>query len=351
MKFGRFLVDGKPLEDVCPEHLSERLRLASETIQSFKRSFGRTGIKTPQDALHLLYPEHVLIEYNQVKSEIVEYVFENYSISDEKYEFYLKLSEVVDDIERNPIQISPINLLEKKGDPDFEKFLKKIKNQKSIKYDIFSSKTGRMGLRENSFPILNIKKEYREIVEPKNDLFVEVDYNAAELRTFLGLIGDYKQPQIDLHEWNRKKIFKNSTRDECKTKIFAWMFGQNFQNESLKNIYDKERLFENFWQDGSFCNPFGREIECDSDHFISYLIQSTFADLFLRKVCKVFKLLENYESRIAFFIHDSIIFDLKKSEKSDILMIVLEEMGSTSLGQFPVSVASGDNFGNLSERG
>jgi len=85
-----------------------------------------------------------------------------------------------------------------------------------ISYDIYGSVTGRLTTKPNSFPILNLKKEIADIVVPKNDAFIQFDFNGAEIRTLLSLSGE-PQPKEDIHEFN-SKILKCS-RDQAKEEI------------------------------------------------------------------------------------------------------------------------------------
>ncbi len=64
-----------------------------------------------------------------------------------------------------------------------------------------------MTTRKGYFPILTLDGEYRSILKPKNNYFVEFDYNAAELRVLLGLSGK-AQPQEDMHQWNIDNIYR-----------------------------------------------------------------------------------------------------------------------------------------------
>ena len=80
----------------------------------------------------------------------------------------------------------------------------------TVNYDLFGSKTGRLTTKMGSVPIMNLKTEIKDIVEPKWDCFVEFDFNAAEIRAMISLMGQ-KQPQEDIHEWNIKNIFSHGS--------------------------------------------------------------------------------------------------------------------------------------------
>ena len=41
-----------------------------------------------------------------------------------------------------------------------------------VQLDMFKSKTGRLTSKKGSFPVLNLKKEFRKVLKPNNDLFV-----------------------------------------------------------------------------------------------------------------------------------------------------------------------------------
>ena len=70
---------------------------------------------------------------------------------------------------------------------------------------MFGSKTGRLTNVKGYFPILTMDKEHRSVVKPKNDLFVELDYNGAEIITLLALSGR-EQPKQDIHQWNVQNV-------------------------------------------------------------------------------------------------------------------------------------------------
>ena len=65
-----------------------------------------------------------------------------------------------------------------------------------VSYDLFGTVTGRLSTKQGSFPILNYKKELRGAIRPKWDCFVELDYNAAEVRTLLSLSGEQQPKEI-----------------------------------------------------------------------------------------------------------------------------------------------------------
>ena len=91
---------------------------------------------------------------------------------------------------------------------------------------------------------------------------------------------------------------------------------------------------------------YGRQIESDNHHALNYIIQSTFADLFLRQTLKVHDLLKNKKSFISFLIHDSLVIDLAEEDKK-ILPKLKKALMSTDLGKFKISLNAGKNFGDM----
>ena len=155
-----------------------------------------------------------------------------------------------------------------------------------IKYNIFGTKTGRLTTKKNSFPALTLDKTYRGIMKPKNDWFIELDYNAAELRTLLALSGS-EQPMEDLHAWNQKILGGDLGREEVKKSIFGWLYNPYAKNKEFERLYNREEIKKKYW-DGTHVNTcYNRRIESDEYHSLNYIIQSTFSDLLLRQAIKI----------------------------------------------------------------
>ena len=116
-----------------------------------------------------------------------------------------------------------------------------------------------MTTKKNSFPILNLKTELKKHVRPTNDVFLELDFNAAEVRTMLALQG-HTQPEEDIHEWNIKNVFKKElSRDKAKTKLFAWLY--NPESQAIQSdYYDRDNLRERYYDGEKVQTPFGRSI-------------------------------------------------------------------------------------------
>ena len=214
-----------------------------------------------------------------------------------------------------------------------------------VKYDIFGTKTGRLGLKEGSFPILNFKKELRSAIIPKWGSFVELDYNAAEVRTLLSLSGQ-PQPQEDIHEWNVTNVFANEkSRDEGKRSFLAWLYNPN-SNAIETEFYDRTAVLRKHYKDGTVQTPFGRSIESDDFHALNYLLQSCSSDNCITQVNKIHRFLRDKKTNVAFVIHDSIVLDMSYDERH-LLSQIVEIFEDTRLGKFPSGLSIGRNLGNL----
>ena len=147
-------------------------------------------------------------------------------------------------------------------------------------YNAWGTVTGRLATNPNSFPILTMNKEFRRCVKPHNDWLVELDFNAAELRTLIALTGE-EQPQIDIHEWNRENIYRNiGSREDAKKRIFAWMYNSKSEDFLSNRAYDKETVKNKYWDGSRVETDYGRVIEnVDEHHALNYIVQSTTIDM------------------------------------------------------------------------
>ena len=192
-----------------------------------------------------------------------------------------------------------------------------------VDYNPWGTVTGRLGLNQGSFPILNLKNTIKDIVVPKWDCFVELDFNGAELRTLLHLSG-YPQPHEDIHDWNQINIFNNTIeRADAKKKIFAWLYNPTSTAVDT-DYYDKSKVLEKHYEEGIVTTPFGRTIPSDDFHSLNYLIQSTSSDNFLDRASAIQKYCKRLKTNVAFLVHDSIVLDVPLEEKERIKEIEKE---------------------------
>jgi hypothetical protein len=347
IEFTKLYCGGKTIHDMCPEHLQHDWKRASDKLKAYLNSFMQAKISLEEHCFYDLVPQHFLLDFYEAKNQITKYVFENHE-KPENYDFLVELASLCENIKTRPLNLKTNRLSGLSHQIATRNFLKKLKKtEKRIKYNIFGTKTGRLTTEPNSFPILTLKKEYRTIIEPNNDLFVELDFNAAELRTLLSLMGK-EQPKGDIHDWNAKNVFHGIQRKQAKERIFAWLYNPSSKDRLACGTYDKKLVKEKHWDGKIVKTPYGREIEADDFHALNYLIQSTTADLVLRQAIKVYNLLKNSKSHIAFIIHDSLVIDLAKEDKG-LLESIFSTFSKTSLGEYDISVQAGKNFGEMKE--
>ena len=222
-------------------------------------------------------------------------------------------------------------------------------------YNPWGTITGRLAGTPGTFPILTLDKEFRGCLSPQNDWYIELDYNAAEVRTLLALSGE-TQPQEDIHQWNIKNVFReNITRDEAKTRIFAWLYGSEKESKRLSTIdakeilrqtYQREGITSKYWTGSHVTTRFGRTIPSDNHHALSYIIQSSCVDNVNRQLIKLHDRLVNNRTRVAFTLHDSIILDVPDSERK-LIAELINIFADTELGKFKVNVSAGKDFGDM----
>jgi len=175
---------------------------------------------------------------------------------------------------------------------------------------------------------------------------VELDFNAAELRTLLGLSGTI-QPDEDLHLWNVENIYdEGTTREEAKEKIFSWLYNPNALDKKAESYYNRDKLVEKYYAEGKISTPMGRTIESPDRKALNYLIQSTSSDIFLNSAYNIWEMLENKMSEIRFLVHDSVLLDLSDDDKA-LLPEMIDKFSKTPLGKYKVGVSIGKSYGEM----
>ena len=218
-----------------------------------------------------------------------------------------------------------------------------------VQYNIFGSATGRLTTKKGSVPIMTLKKEDRYKITPQNDAFVELDLNAAEIRTLMALSGR-EQPQEDIHEWVVENVFNGEIeRSKAKIELFAWLYNPSSSKSQFDKFFSRQ-IFRDFFapEDQTLKTPFGRVLAVNERKAQNYLLQSTTSDIVIQNAYKIMKMLEGKKSKIAFTLHDSIIIDMCKKD-AIMLRKIKKQFEETPWGPFISTCKIGKTFGDLKD--
>jgi len=344
VEYANLYCQGKGLTEVCPEALRERWSSINNKLAAFYRSFCTARVSLNENCFYDLVPQKFLLEWCYVKDLICRHVFENYD-RPVNYDYLADLARVLGDIRHTKLNIEKSSLrMHKSRHRKFAKNLGKL--DPYCKFNIWGTKTGRLTTLKNSFPILTLDKTMRHILKPHNDYFVELDFNAAELRTLLSLSGE-SLPTEDMHAWNVKNIFgSHTTREQAKKRIFAWLYNPESKDDLCGHHYDRNSVVKKYFDGNNVTTVFNKSIPSEHRTALNYIIQSTCAENVLRQMVKVSDYLKRHKSYVAFPIHDSIVIDLSLEDKH-ILPEIIKMFSDTDMGHFKANISVGKNFGDL----
>ena len=334
---------GKNIEQVCPSNLSDEWKLNKSRLEAYHSSFKEAKISLEENCFFDLVPKQFLLEICNTKCKIIDYVIDNFE-KPKNYEMLLAVEKIISQIERQELNLDLKMLKSNMTNVRARNLLKKLNKTSKIKYNLFGSKTGRLTTSQNTFPILNLDKEFRSIIKPNNDLLVELDFNSAEVRVLFAL-SNKQQPEGDVHNWNAKRF--SISREEAKKEIFAWLYGSSkIDSSKYEKWFSTKQVIEQYYSNECIVNPFGRKIKTDDFHKMNHLIQSTTADMVFEQVIKVNELLKNKKSFVSFMVHDSVVIDLAK-EELEIVKYLLNEFTNTRFGKIAANISAGKDYGSL----
>lgn len=351
IEFAYLYTNGLDFKKIAKENFPEWKEIEKKYIAHAK-AFKTAKVCLNNHCFYDFLPENFVKEFFEVKNKTTEYVLNNFE-KPTNYQFLVELSKLINKIESQDLNLNLNNLRSLMIKKPARNFIYKVnKRQNHILYDIFGSITGRLTTKKDSFPILTMNKDYRGILEPQNNIFVEIDFNAAELRTVLALNGK-EQPKEDLHNWHASILNKvygdDLSREEIKRKMFAWLYGGSSTSlgiPEIESFYNKENIINKYWNGKEVNTYYSRKIQSDGFHAFNTIIQSTSNDIFLRNSLKLNEFLLNRKSFISWLMHDSVTIDFSMEDKS-LLDEILKIFKKTDFGDFTVNVRIGKNFKNM----
>jgi len=348
-EIGQIYSHGATLTEVCAPEMKDDWEKIKKTLRSCLKAFRTSGLSLEKNCFYDVIPEYFLYQYLEAKNRITQHVLDTHK-RPVNYQFMYNLVEMLSDIRTHSLNLdvgSIQHLLSSVRGKNFHRTIQTV--APVCNYNPWGTITGRLATTPNSFPILTMNKEFRACVKPKNDWFLELDFNAAELRTLIALTGE-EQPQIDIHEWNRKNIYRNiGSREDAKKRIFAWMYNSKSEDFLSNRAYDKETVKNKYWDGSRVETDYGRVIEnVDEHHALNYIVQSTTIDMVHEQAYKVYELLKGRKSHIAFLIHDAVYIDLAEEDRYEILNL-LDTFKKTRYNMFKVNVSAGKNLGEMKE--
>ena len=314
---------------------------AKKCISAHIKAVG--SCKLPLAEFYKFVPRSFLCRYFNEKGRLVR-LFLSQNKKPKNYEHRLAIESLIGDIASRKV-----TLKHSVAHSERQKRILNMASSPVVIYNQNKAVTGRLSTSKGSFPIMTLAAKERNFIIPENDILIEFDFNAAEVRTLLALSG-VQQPDRDIHEWNAHLLSPpglTTSRKDAKLRFFSWLYDPSKMDSGLDKFYNKQ-VFTKYYSNGFVKTPFSRRIPSDKKHALNYLLQSTSSDLNLEQATKVRSILSEKKSYIKFLMHDSIVLDVAK-EDLPLMSAILETFSQTRFGRFLVNVRKGFDFYNLEE--
>jgi hypothetical protein len=340
VEFSWLKTGGLSLDTFCDKTILENWRHHRQLLYAHFRAFRKARVAQDENCFFDLVPRSLLKKVYEAKNALTSSVWEN-TPTPGAYDILKKAHLLTEEMSEHRVEIDQRWLRENRM---FSK-AGKLKGEfcHRISYNIFGTKTGRFTTTKDSFPILTLSKFARQAIIPKNDLFVSFDYNAAEIRVLLALLG-LEQPSGDLHDLHAVAL--QVPRDQAKISLFSWLYSPAKKDTYYDNLYDKKQLLSQYYNDGVINTDYGRKIEVEEKKAFNYLLQSTTNDMAIEGFYKVVDTLKTKKTKIAFMIHDSLVLDVSREDAS-LLSEIKSLIESTRYGTMKCSMGAGRNLGQM----
>jgi hypothetical protein len=287
--------------------------------------------------------------FKSVKSYIDEIHISDATVVPSGFQFYNKTAtNVFFLIEQNGvgIDIEDFNKIHKPRNP----ILNTYDSSVFTSYNLYNA-TSRPTNTFNSvnFAAINKSEEYRKCFKPKNDYFVEFDFDGYHLRLLCEQIG-YPLTDESAHKQLAKHYF--GTEDiseeqylEAKQINFQAIYGKIPEEHSeLKIFKEIQKYIDNMWslfkKSGVVFNPIsgkpftGNLKEMHPTKLMNYMMQSLETSNNILILKDVLRYLRDKKTFITLYTYDAILFDFSKEDSKETLQGIKEIMERG--GNYPI---------------
>lgn len=328
----------------------------SDRVNAHIRSYSVAKIDYKVFSSEELFPEGLIEDLYRERSMIIMELFKRFDVEEVRDFYEKRFFDVIKHLHftsLKPINLSTSSL---ENSTHFAKTLKAQGDEVRLKFNAVGAKTGRLSFKKGSLNLYNLPRPMRKyIVAPDGYDIVQFDYKSFQPR--LAIFSTQEEDFKNKFE-NIDDIYSVFPGDREKNKIsfLAWMFSlrkDELFEEHASPIQDlRTKLFYEAKKSGRLLNRFGRYMKYSGEEknvvFQNY-ITSMEVDSMLSNFIKVNHLLVNKKSRIICPFHDALLLYIHDDEKSLVLDVkeMMEQIGGFS-NKFPVSVLSGNNWGEMS---
>ncbi len=239
------------------------------------------------------------------------------------------------------------------------KALHAIGRNAGLKFNFVGSRTGRLAFKKKTFNPYTLPKEKRNCIKARPGYKIwEFDLKSCQPRIAIACTFDMDF-RDDFLSHDIYSCFKGN-RNEVKLRFLHWLFSSNpshfpeFEMECRPISELRNKIFELACKQ-NITNLFGRPLYFSDDAqphtiFQNY-ITSNEADALLGMTEKVYKLLQNTQSRVLFPFYDALICEISEEEKElpQKIKRLMEDAyrAETFRCVFPVETKKGDDYAHL----
>lgn len=350
------------------------LGLENRSVKGLKMAYTLNGESFPElsdfdTTAHLYYQRQLSSKTDVNRYVPLSKIYEKYEnfykklkfkdqwFTSRDYEFYnQEVTDVFFNIEKSGIGIDMDHL--KTVYPDMNYKLGVGNGRIYGIYNLFNL-TGRPTCAFNgvNFSAISKKDDRRKMYIPRNQVLVEFDYQAYQIKLLADIIGyDFQGENIHRH---MAKLYYN-TEDpteqqyaDGKLKTFRYLFAHTSDSpdtEFFKEVFElKDYLWDRYQQYGYIKSPIsGRKLTgMDNDRqILPYLLQSYETESNVQVLSKILKYLEDKDTKLIMYSYDAFLFDLCVNDGKDLvtdIRDILEE------GDYKTKASFGANYLELEE--